>query len=178
MSAGARSTLALSVALVLALAACSSSANNPPVREAAASDASADAGAAVEAGDGPTRDVPEAGTGVGLGCPSSFTARAVGTPCFSIQTACDYPEGRCGCLVCEMSTSNFGFAWSCRPWDSGGNGCPARAPAAGEPCDAAGLVCRYDAYCSVSVGDDLECKDGTWQAAAKLDPCGYRSCPL
>lgn len=168
--------MALSVALALALAACSSSANNPPVSGAAAGDAAADA--AGDAGDGPARDAPETGSGVGLGCPSSFTARPVGTPCFSIQSTCDYPEGRCGCLVCEMSTSNFGFAWSCRPWDSGGNGCPTRSPAAGDPCEAAGLVCRYDAYCSVSVGDDLECKDGTWQAAAKLDPCGYRSCPL
>jgi hypothetical protein len=173
MSASARSTWALSVALVLV--ACSSSANNPPVREAAADSAAANDGAADDVA--ADASVPETGTGAGLGCPSSFTTRVVGTPCFSM-TACDYPEGRCACLPCEMPGSSFGFAWQCRPWDSGGNGCPARSPAAGEPCDAAGIVCRYDAYCSVSVGEDLECKDGVWQAAAKLDPCVYQSCPF
>jgi hypothetical protein len=174
MSADARSTVAFS--LVLALAACGSSQNNLNDSGAAAGDAAAEAGAREDAA------VPDAsgegGSGVGLGCPSSFTARAEGAPCFSVLTACDYPEGRCGCLVCEMNASSFGFAWACRRWDSGGNGCPARAPAEGAPCDGNGLVCRYGAYCSVSVGDDLECKDGLWQSAATREPCGYRACPL
>ena len=119
----------------------------------------------------------ETGTGVGLGCPSSYTGRAEGTPCFTVLTACDYPEGRCGCLVCELGPQSFGFAWSCRRWDSGGVGCPARSPASSSPCDVEGLVCRYAAYCSVSVGDDLQCQGGTWQPAPPLDKCGYRSCP-
>jgi hypothetical protein len=169
--------LAFSLVLALALAACGSSPNGPNGTWAAAGDAAVEAGVDGEAGV-PDAGGGEGGSGVGLGCPAAFTGRAEGTPCFSVLTACDYPEGRCGCLVCEMSASGFGFAWACRPWDSGGNGCPARSPAAGAPCDSDGLVCRYDAYCSVSVGDDLECKDGVWQAAPKRESCGYRTCPL
>jgi hypothetical protein len=175
MSADARSTVLVSIALAL-VAACSSSANNPPGVSGAAG-VRGDAGTdAAEAGSevGPT----EGGSGVGLGCPASYGARAEGTPCFSVLTACDYPEGRCGCLVCEMNASSFGYAWTCRHWDSGGFGCPPRAPDLGAPCDGEGLVCRYGAYCSVSVGDDLECRGGSWQAAPKLEACGYRSCPL
>jgi hypothetical protein len=76
-----------------------------------------------------------------------------------------------------MGAQAFGYTWTCRPWDSGGNGCPARSPAMSSACDTEGLVCRYAAYCSVSVGDDLECKNGMWQPAQPLDKCGYRSCP-
>jgi hypothetical protein len=168
MSTGARSTVAMSIVLAFA-AACSSSSNNPTRPYVAPGDAGLEAADASPS---------ESGSGVGLGCPATFTARAEGAPCFSVLTACDYPEGRCGCLVCEMNMSTFGYAWACRRWDSGGAGCPTRAPAAGSPCDGAGLVCRYGAYCSVSVGDDLECRDGTWQPAPKLEACGYRSCPL
>jgi hypothetical protein len=178
MSARARSTVAMSLSIIVALgAACGSSPNGP--NGAWADGGVADAGPTAEAG-----RIAEAGRDLGaeevagLGCPASFTGRAEGAPCFSIASACDYPEGRCGCLVCEMGAASFGFAWSCRRWDSGGNGCPARAPDAGAPCDGAGLVCRYGAYCSVSVGDDLECRDGAWQPAARLEPCGYRTCPL
>jgi hypothetical protein len=172
-SARASSTVVMSMVLALA-STCSSSPNGPP-------GASADAGTAADAPLEGQAAAPEVGgdeTGVGLGCPASFTGRAEGTPCFSLLTGCDYPEGRCGCLICEMGAVSFGYAWSCRPWDSGGNGCPARSPTVGDPCDVSGLVCRYAAYCSVSVGDDLECKGGAWQAAEKLDPCGYRSCPF
>ncbi|HVU50601.1 MAG TPA: hypothetical protein VHL80_07925 [Polyangia bacterium] len=172
-SARAISTLAVSLALALG-GACGSSPNGPT---GAWADAGAAADAPLEAHDaGPELGGDE--TGVGLGCPASFTGRADGTPCFSVLTACDYPEGRCGCLICEMGAAAFGYAWACRRWDSGGNGCPARAPDAGAPCDGEGLVCRYGAYCSVSVGEDLQCTGGAWQAAPTLEPCGYRSCPL
>jgi hypothetical protein len=156
---------------VLGVVSCGSSPNGPTgVYADAATTGDADA----TVGDAhPFADE----TGVGLGCPSSYTARAEGTPCFSILTACDFPEGRCGCLVCELGATSFSYTWSCRPWESGGVGCPARAPAMGSPCDGEGLVCRYAAYCSVSVGDDLECRGGTWQPAAARQACGYRTCP-
>jgi hypothetical protein len=186
MPAAARLNVAACAAALLALgAACGSSLNGP-------TGVYADGGAALGGGDAHDGDTAadraaaetggvetgsEAGSGVGLQCPSSFTGRADGTPCFSVLTACDYPEGRCGCLVCELGPQSFGFAWSCRRWDSGGVGCPARSPASSSPCDVEGLVCRYAAYCSVSVGDDLQCQGGTWQPAPPLDKCGYRSCP-
>jgi hypothetical protein len=168
MRAAASSTVVL---LALLAAACGSSPNDPPPD---AGTGRPDADAASGDGGGADHD----GGGVGSGCPESFTARAEGVPCFRVLTACDYPEGRCGCLLCELGPSSFGYAWSCRPWDSGGAGCPARSPPKGSSCDTAGLKCRFGAYCSVSVGDDLECADGTWQPAPPLDPCGYRSCPL
>ena len=71
--------------------------------------------------------------------PTRTRRRAEGAPCFTVLTACDYPEGRCGCLLCEMDIQSFGYAWSCRHWDSGGAGCPARSPPLGSPCDGAGL---------------------------------------
>ena len=167
------------MSVVLALgAACGSSPNGPTGPYADARPDADDDGTADD--DGATGDASGAETtsGVGLKCPDSFTGRAEGAPCFTVLTACDYPEGRCGCLVCEMGTQTFGYAWSCRPWESGGAGCPARSPTLGSPCDGGGLQCRYAAYCGVSVGDDLECRDGTWQAAAPLAACGYRSCPF
>jgi hypothetical protein len=172
MFAPARSTAMMSVVLALG-AACGSSPNGP-TGPYAGNGGDAAAGADATPGDA----IAETNSGVGLKCPDSFTGRAEGAPCFTVLTACDYPEGRCGCLVCEMGTQSFGYAWSCRPWESGGAGCPARSPPLGSPCDAAGLQCRYGAYCSVSVGDDLVCLDGTWQPAPPLDACGYRSCPF
>jgi hypothetical protein len=166
-----RPTVGLAVAVVAWAAACGSSPNGPP-DPVAARDGGADALAdAPRDGDPPS---PEAG--LGLGCPASFSD-GDGTPCFSILPPCDYPEGRCGCLGC-LVPGGLGFAWACRPWDSGGFGCPARAPDMGSPCDGEGLVCRYAGYCSVSVGDDLTCQSGTWQPAPPLDPCGLRSCPF
>jgi hypothetical protein len=173
MIAPARSTVVWSA--VLALAACGSSPNNPPAAADGADGLAAGDADAGRDGDG----APEAGIifDAGPNCPSSFTARAEGASCFKVTTACDYPEGRCACLLCEVNADNFGFAWSCRRWDSGGAGCPARSPAPGSACAEAGLECRYAASCSVPVGDDLECRDGAWQAASPRPACGYRMCP-
>jgi hypothetical protein len=177
MFAAARSTVAMAV--VLALGGCGSSPNGPTGVYADGAAGPADAGAVdtgpdvvVEGG------LSEAGTGVGVGCPATFRGRTEGTPCFGVLGTCDYAEGRCGCIVCGVGANGFGFAWSCRPWESGGAGCPSRSPAPGSPCDGEGLVCRFDAYCSVSVGDDLTCMGGTWQPAPPLAPCGVRVCPM
>jgi hypothetical protein len=175
-------TVLASTALALFTVACGSSPNDPPPDAGwahpadAAGDAEAGSGDGGTPVDGAAPDSP--GGGVGLTCPPTFMARADGTPCFSVLTACDYPEGRCGCLICEMGAQAFGYAWSCRPWNAGGAGCPERSPPMGSPCDSPGLKCRFGAYCSVSVGDDLECSGGTWQPAPPLDACGYRSCPF
>jgi len=164
----------VAMALVLALGGCGSSPNGP-------TGPYADGGRPGEVDGGPGDggpDAPELGTGLGLGCPDSFTGRAEGTPCFTPLGGCDYPEGRCGCLVCGVGANGFGFAWSCRPWESGGAGCPPRAPAKGDACDAEGIVCRFGGYCSIAVGDDLTCTGGTWQPAQPLEPCGFRACPM
>jgi hypothetical protein len=166
-------------AAVLALASCGSSPNDPPPADGAAGLSGGEAGAGEDGHS--DRDDDDAPEGIlfdaGPNCPSSFTARAEGASCFKVTLACDYPEGRCGCLLCEVNAENFGFAWSCRRWDSGGPGCPARAPAPGSTCANAGQECRYAASCSVPVGDDLECRDDTWQAATPQPACGYRMCP-
>jgi hypothetical protein len=182
MIAAASSTVALSAVLALCLAACSSSPNNPPPHEAgveAGADTAAEAGAP-DAPDDVVGDGPIEGVlfDAGPNCPSSFTARAEGDSCFRVVTACDYPEGRCGCLVCEVDAQSFGYVWSCRRWDTGGPSCPARSPQPGSACDDPGRVCRYSAYCSISVGDDVECQpDGRWGAAEAKPACGYRMCP-
>lgn len=186
--------LALAVVLTFAATACSSSPNGPatdaarPAGErdgsvdaavdAAAENADAAADATDDATDAATDDATDATTLLDGGprCPRSFTARAEGDTCFSVVSACDYPEGRCGCLVCEVDSQSFGYVWACRPWASGGAGCPARSPPIGSACDSPGEQCRYGAYCSVSVGDNLECKEGTWQPAAPLEACGHRMC--
>jgi hypothetical protein len=189
MSAPRRST-ASEAAVVLALlawsAGCSSSPNGPTGGAFAWDGAAVPEDAfAAEGGDGEAADadapgdVLEAGAGGDGGprCPESFTARAEGATCYTLLRGCDYPEGRCGCQICQAAPQGFGYIWSCRRWDSGGVSCPARSPAAGSPCDGPGLQCRYGAYCSISVGDDLQCLDGTWQPAAPLEACGYRVCP-
>ena len=110
--------------------------------------------------------------------PASFTTRAEGDPCYAVLSACDYPEGRCGCVVCEVDAKSFGYVWSCRGWDTGGDGCPARSPRAGSACDTLGLPCRYGASCGISVGDDLDCGvSGTLEAAPPEPACGYPMCP-
>ena len=181
MTANARATGVLAAVLALATPACSSSPNGPP-RDAGdarvGNDDADDFEAGPETGDA-APETTDARTLLDGGprCPASYAARAEGETCFGVVIGCDYPEGRCGCLVCEVDAQHFGYVWSCRRWDSGGAGCPARSPPLGSTCDGPGEQCRYGAYCSVSVGDDLECDNGSWQPAPPVDACGYRLCP-
>jgi hypothetical protein len=112
-----------------------------------------------------TQPDPTCGT-LAASCPSTYAA-AVHTglealPCSVQVPACEYAEGRCSCLPCTSTGTPHG-TWSCRAWDSGGAGCPAISPLAGTACSTANQFCTYGNLCSVSVGDNLECKDGFWQ---------------
>ena len=113
-------------------------------------------------------------------CPSTYAAVVEGTAC-SVQdtAACDYADGRCSCLPCSPSTGTSARGvWSCRAWNSGGTGCPAISPLAGTACATPNQFCTYGGFCSISVGDDLECKDGFWQQMiSPQGTCALRACP-
>jgi hypothetical protein len=103
-----------------------------------------------------------------LSCPLSYVARAEGSSCPSDRDAgsvtCDYDEGRCGCVFCGGQGGSSGGRWTCRRWDSGGNGCPPLAPLVGDACGTPLLVCNYHG-CGVSVGWNVRCVAGYWDFA-------------
>ena len=97
-----------------------------------------------------------------------------GTLCSMNATSCDYDEGRCSCLPCSSTNG----VWSCRAWDSGGQGCPSVSPLAGTACATPEQFCTYAGLCSISVGDDLECTGGFWhQMPSAAGSCIMRTCP-
>jgi hypothetical protein len=110
------------------------------------------------------------------GCPASYAA-TTGALCSSGNITCDYEEGRCACESCRGTDGGFASKFTCRNWDSGGAGCPARSPSVGSTCATAGQTCDYDGFCSVSVGDNLMCVNGHWQQEpSPLGTCILPSC--
>jgi len=135
-------------------------------------------GSKTDAGaDGAAGATHDAGADRAPTCPASFTTLAEGAACpVPDGVTCDYAEGRCGCLPCSSGTTVAtpnGY-WSCRKWDSGGQGCPATSPPVGSSCATPDLFCTYGGLCSISVGDNVQCKSGTWQ----LMPSAAGSCIL
>ena len=115
-------------------------------------------------------------------CPSTYAAVIQGTLCSVEGTAaCDYDQGRCSCLPCSSTTTGAvgtQGVWSCRAWDSGGQGCPTVSPLAGTACATPNQFCTYGGLCSISVGDDLECTGGVWQRMiSAAGSCIIRTCP-
>jgi hypothetical protein len=110
-------------------------------------------------------------------CPATFSTRVVGATCASDTGTCDYVEGRCRCDSCFNVDGGQGTRWNCRKWDSGGSGCPAKSPAIGSTCSTPNLFCTYGGLCSIPVGDNVECKGGTWQSfQSPLGTCAYPAC--
>jgi hypothetical protein len=123
-------------------------------------------------------DAGDAATDAGLPskCPASYAAVLVGTSCLDLVT-CDYDEGRCGCLLCQVTPELFLDVWSCRGWNAAGPGCPPKSRPVGSSCNTSGQTCNYDALCSISVGDNLVCQGGKWQKQpSPLGTCAVQMC--
>jgi hypothetical protein len=128
--------------------------------------------------DGGTDAVTDAGSDRAPSCPAAYTSLAEGAPCATASgVSCDYPQGRCECLPCAAASGAVSSLWSCRAWDTGGPGCPAKSPPVGSACSTPNLFCTYGGLCSISVGDDLECVNGAWQKVpSPLGSCVFRMC--
>ena len=110
-------------------------------------------------------------------CPTSFTALAVGATCALDAGTCNYPEGRCRCDSCFNTDGGQGSRWNCRKWDTGGPGCPTKSPPIGSSCTTPGLFCTFGGFCSISVGDDVQCTGGVWQLfPSPVGSCAYPRC--
>ncbi len=121
---------------------------------------------------------PAAGCGVNSGgCPATFGALKEGSACPGDQVLCDYDEGRCGCIGCGASaTGPTGSVWSCRKWDSGGDGCPPISPLLGDACQTPDKFCTYNG-CGISVGVSMQCSTGYWRPVANTAlACRTLSC--
>jgi hypothetical protein len=114
-------------------------------------------------------------------CPATYTALAEGAPCpvTAGGISCDYDQGRCSCLPCSPGAGTpTQSMWSCRAWDSGGQGCPAVSPLAGTACATANQFCTYGGLCSISVGENFQCVGGFWQRMiSPVGSCALRMCP-
>jgi hypothetical protein len=96
----------------------------------------------------------------GPSCPTTYTA-AMGT-CTATASACEYPEGRCECVVScggPPPPEDAGAQWIC---SSTQQGCPSPRGNAkiGATCTSPGQQCSYGACCS---GASQTCSDaGIW----------------
>lgn len=122
---------------------------------------------------------PDPTCGLHLGCPDTFAMVVEGSSCPANTGFCDYLEGRCGCAPCGTPPDTVeARRWTCRRWNTGGDGCPPSSPLAGSPCDLPGQFCTYGGACStIAVGDNLKCANGTWEAVPSvLGSCILQSC--
>jgi hypothetical protein len=112
-------------------------------------------------------------------CPATFTILAEGAACpvASGPLSCDYDEGRCGCILCStVGGGRIDSVWSCRAWASGDTGCPPIAPLAGSACSTPDTFCFYSPCGGISVGQNLQCSNGTWQQRGSGGTCGMTFC--
>jgi hypothetical protein len=117
-------------------------------------------------------------------CPASWSEAMQSGSCTSdVNLACEYDEGRCGC-VCSNTT----VSWACRARadvlnmpSNNGSTCPSTRPLAGDACSSEGTTCFYDKVCGdrpLSFGPALVCAHGYWEATVDTGAsCGMLSCP-
>jgi hypothetical protein len=117
-------------------------------------------------------------------CPDTFFSLPDNLDCSTAvnspsPVSCDYDEGRCGCVRCGEGFGT-GWAWSCRRWATGGTGCPALAPPSGSACEMPGQACYYGDGTSISVGLNLECRNGRWTLPVSPPgtPAALRACAV
>lgn len=119
-------------------------------------------------------------------CAATFAdAQTSGSCAADVNLACDYDEGRCGC-VCNDTT----VSWACRlrsdvyrDGPDGGTPCPTTRPLSGDACGAEDVFCYYDQVCGtwpLSFGPPMRCFAGYWQttvdtgaACAPLNCAGW-----
>lgn len=118
-------------------------------------------------------------------CPTTYAeAQATGSCATDVNLACDYDEGRCGC-VCLGTT----VSWQCRdrasvPSDPRGTNsscCPIVRPRAGDACASEGAFCFYDEVCGeskLSFGPAMRCLQGYWETTVDTGAaCITLACP-
>lgn len=110
-------------------------------------------------------------------CPARFAAVTAGAACPStLQTPCDYPEGRCGCLPCAQPDGGMGSIWSCVA-ASDSSGCPkGPVPRIGDRCDTPDQLCTRGAFCGIMLRPAMACRSGFWVINPQNVACGLRQC--
>jgi hypothetical protein len=104
------------------------------------------------------------------GCPATYAEAAQHGTCAS-NLLCEYPEGRCECVLgCggPPPPPDAGMAWICTQTSAG---CPSPRGDAklGAACTTPGLSCSYGACCS---GANQTCSDaGYWQGFILVGGC-------
>lgn len=103
-------------------------------------------------------------------CPASFADIVPGAPCpasESTATFCDYDEGRCGCVPCQIDADAdagdaTGLMWNCAAWPEPDEGCDIRDRLGGA-CTTSGKACGNMGGCgTISTSSARVCSDGHW----------------
>jgi len=109
---------------------------------------------------------------LGSACPSTFDGVTEGSACPNDGLICNYPRGRCACVVSrggpvlQIDASTQG-RWACQ--HPGTAGCPMPRAPLGSACTANGLFCDYGT-CNVPGGTAEQCEGGIWKGAAVACP--------
>ena len=131
---------------------------------------------------------PEPSCGVQpVDCPTAF-GEALDAACPS-RGACDYAEGRCGCITCDDYDGSPQLdQWMCRAWSSvpaalvdGGAlttsaTCTSERARLGTRCTDTSVVCGYDSCNGLALGPYTTCGYGTWVVGPQTDSCNRPSC--
>lgn len=110
-------------------------------------------------------------------CPAKFAAVTVRAACPStLQTPCDYPEGRCGCLPCGQADGGMGSTWSCVA-AAESSGCPpGPVPRIGDRCNTPDQVCTHGSFCGIMLRPAMACRSGFWVISPQNVDCALRQC--
>jgi hypothetical protein len=106
---------------------------------------------------------------LGAGCPLTFEAVPQGATCSDDGLVCNYPRGRCACVVSsfgppvKLQDASVAGQWACQ--DPGTADCPVPRAPLGSACTKEGLECDYG-VCSVPGGTAQECEGGIWKPSA------------
>jgi hypothetical protein len=99
-------------------------------------------------------------------CPSSYGLVPLGSPCSPTGGFCDYPPGRCACIVPFLGgpiqeDASMQGQWTCA---NPGANCPLRRPNLGTECSPEGVTCDYG-VCDFPGGAAQQCTGGIWVQA-------------
>jgi hypothetical protein len=119
---------------------------------------------------------PASGTDCGAprpsACPTTFAGAALDGTCTPSGTLCDYPQGRCDCVlnalvgaapIMLVDASAPASHWVCQ--NPANANCPTPRPLLGTFCGQPNLLCDYGS-CYVDGGTSEVCQGGVWQPAS------------